>query len=64
MSEVLKCKFCDWTCKKGWTNKKGLFTSGYSLLQKHVEFQHQKEFMEIQSKLEEYITWDEFYNPR
>jgi hypothetical protein len=52
MSEVLKCKFCDWTCKKGYKNKKGVFVSGYSLLLNHCHLNHTTEFMELQDKLD------------
>lgn len=48
----LKCKFCNYTCSKGYKNKKGEFISGYSLLTNHVQINHTKEFMELQDKLD------------
>jgi len=50
-SNILKCKFCNFTTKK-WYTKKGKRKSGQSLLLRHVQLHHKEEFEEIQRLLD------------
>jgi hypothetical protein len=52
MSSVIKCKFCDWQCKKGWTNNSGKYVSGQSNLMDHIMKDHQSEYLAIQDVLD------------
>lgn len=56
MSDIIKCKFCGWTCKKGWKNKDGKYTSGQSFLMDHIMLRHQNEYFKLQEQLDDDLT--------
>ena len=47
MSDLLRCKFCDWTIAKWYTTKGGAPRKGMLALELHAMQAHKKEFLEI-----------------
>ena len=59
MTDLIKCRFCEWSTPRFTTNKKGERKNAAGRLRNHVAWKHRQEYREIVDQLDEEMEMKE-----